>query len=307
MPGTTISFGGREHTVNLSGYLRDTAAAPESSLQTYRSSSDLPERVDLRELCSPVENQGSLGSCTANAAVGALELLLRKTGAGAMDLSRLFVYYNTRRLRGDIMNDTGATIAECMAALLAYGAPDETLWPYSDTHLWQTEPPDEIYQQALFLENLQYTRVAPGAGVQAALAAEIPVCFGIFLPSSVYEMAANNGDMSIAGRLSSTADAGGHAMLIVGYDQLRSHYIVRNSWGEAYGDGGYLYIPYELMDACAHKESFWVVGHLQQHGFLSVNHAGSDRVQQARDSFRSGLEGQMLDARRGLRDRLTRK
>src|SRR6266850_251813 len=55
-----------------------------------------PAKVDLRSKCSPVEDQGQLGSCTANALVGALEFLEIKDGAPFADLSRLFVYYNER-------------------------------------------------------------------------------------------------------------------------------------------------------------------------------------------------------------------
>ncbi len=46
----------------------------------------LPKKVDLRQKCSPVENQGQLGSCTANALVGALEFLELKDGVPFVDL-----------------------------------------------------------------------------------------------------------------------------------------------------------------------------------------------------------------------------
>src|SRR5207245_6364516 len=41
----------------------------------------LPRKVDMRSKCSPVEDQRQLGSCTANALVGALEFLELKHGA----------------------------------------------------------------------------------------------------------------------------------------------------------------------------------------------------------------------------------
>ena len=47
----------------------------------------LPPAVDLRATCSPVENQGQLGSCTANALVGNLEFLEKKAGKPATDLA----------------------------------------------------------------------------------------------------------------------------------------------------------------------------------------------------------------------------
>ena len=59
----------------------------------------LPPSADLRHWCSPVEDQGQLGSCTANALAGALELLENKDkDAPFADLSRLFIYYNERVL-----------------------------------------------------------------------------------------------------------------------------------------------------------------------------------------------------------------
>lgn len=56
----------------------------------------LPPLVDLRDMCSAVEDQGDLGSCTGNALVGALEFLEKKDNIPYVDLSRLFVYYNER-------------------------------------------------------------------------------------------------------------------------------------------------------------------------------------------------------------------
>ena len=70
----------------------------------------LPAKVDLRSKCSPIENQGDIGACTAHALVGALEFLELKDGAKFVDLSRLFVYYNERVIEGSVdqirMNDT---------------------------------------------------------------------------------------------------------------------------------------------------------------------------------------------------------
>ena len=40
----------------------------------------LPDRIDLRGLCSPVEDQGVVGSCAANAVVGALVYHQRLSG-----------------------------------------------------------------------------------------------------------------------------------------------------------------------------------------------------------------------------------
>src|SRR5690348_16993060 len=56
---------------------------------------ELPAHIDLRTFCTPLENQGELGCCTACALVGNLEFLKMKKNK-EQDFSKLFVYYNER-------------------------------------------------------------------------------------------------------------------------------------------------------------------------------------------------------------------
>ena len=90
----------------------------------------LPPAVDLRAMCSAVENQGPLGSCTANALVGNLEFLEKKAGQAPADLSRLFVYYNERAMEGTVNEDAGAMIRDGVKTLVNQGVCTEMLWPY---------------------------------------------------------------------------------------------------------------------------------------------------------------------------------
>ena len=68
-----------------------------------------PSTADLRPWFSPVENQGQLGSCTANAVVGLVEYFERRAQGKHMDGSRLFLYKATRDLLG-YHGDTGASL-----------------------------------------------------------------------------------------------------------------------------------------------------------------------------------------------------
>jgi C1A family cysteine protease len=52
-------------------------------------------------------------------------------------------------------------------------------------------------------------------------------------------------------------NSGGHAQVIVGYDDNAKCWIVRNSWGTWWGDAGYGYVPYEYLDA-SDANDFWV-------------------------------------------------
>ena len=93
------------------------APAPQLSAHSHQS---LPRRIDLRGLCSPVEDQGDIGSCAANAVVGAMEYHQRRSGQPTTDLSRLFVYYNARRLADNEGRDAGTFIHHAMASVMAW-------------------------------------------------------------------------------------------------------------------------------------------------------------------------------------------
>jgi C1A family cysteine protease len=81
-----------------------------------------PPRMDLRRWCSPIEDQGALGSCTAHAAVGIVEYYERRAKGRHLDGSRRFVYKTTRDLL-QVTGDTGAWLRNVMAALVLCGFP----------------------------------------------------------------------------------------------------------------------------------------------------------------------------------------
>jgi hypothetical protein len=100
----------------LDGYLPDTPSP--SDFRAVPNLATLPREVDLRTHCSPVEDQGQIGSCVANAVVGALEYQRVKDGHPTLELSRMFVYFNARRMSGEEQYDSGSTIANGRVAFL---------------------------------------------------------------------------------------------------------------------------------------------------------------------------------------------
>lgn len=83
-----------------------------------------PSSIDLREWCSAIENQLSLGSCTANAGVGLVEYYERRAFGKHIDASRLFLYKATRNLL-HLTGDTGAFLRTTMGAMVLFGIPPE--------------------------------------------------------------------------------------------------------------------------------------------------------------------------------------
>jgi hypothetical protein len=238
--------------------------------QTIFKDSPIPDRVDLRPFCTPVENQGQLGSCTANASVGALEFLYKKNNGRAVDLSRLFVYFNARRMTGLTSEDAGCYIREAMASILAFGACRENTWPYNPGKFAEM-PDQQAYSEALQYGAIQYSRVNGSKGALSALALGYPIVFGISLPSRCYEEAASTGIIPPPTEVErQAARESGHAMLIVGYDINQGRFIVRNSWGEDWGDRGYCTVPFDVIDNFSYYDELWIVAQPEQQEHFSV-------------------------------------
>lgn len=132
-----------------------------------------PAKVDLRSKCSPVEDQGQLGSCTANALVGALEFLEIKDGARFADLSRLFVYYNERVIEGTVNQDSGAFIRDGIKSLAKLGVCTETQWPYK-INKFTKKPGLACYRSAKKHRILSYHRISTVDEMRTCLAEGFP-------------------------------------------------------------------------------------------------------------------------------------
>jgi len=221
----------------------------------------LARKVDLRPLCSAVEQQDQLNSCTANAVVGAMEMLERKQGLPQRDLSRLFVYWNTRVLDGSTGKDAGAYISSAMRAVKASGACLESIWPYNVRAVF-SKPSTGAYRDGMLRQAVEYARVAQGSGVLQALNGGLPVVYGTMLYESFEAVTGQTGVVPIPAP--GETQVGGHAMLIVGYDLDSKTYLVRNSWGAKWGLAGYCKVPFALVDNPTISWDFWIVRSIEK-------------------------------------------
>lgn len=210
----------------------------------------LPKEVDLRNGCSPIVDQGQLGSCTANAiASGLREYWEVKEGKLTL-LSRLWLYWNERKLEGTIDQDAGASIRDGMKVLQKLGCAPEPDWPY-DISMYSERPPEKSFADAALFKIHEYHRVTHLLALKAALAEGYPVVLGMMIYESFEsDEVAANGIVSLPKR--GEQFLGGHAVLAVGYRDDPNHrgqgYVVcRNSWGEHWGDKGYFYLPYNYF------------------------------------------------------------
>lgn len=219
-----------------------------------------PASVDLRTYASPIEDQGQLGSCTGNAIAGAIELIDKKNNK-RLDVSRLFIYYEERVLEGTINYDAGAYIRDGIKVCYTKGAPLESLWPYN-VRKWAAKPSTAAYTDALKRKVTGYQRCANFAAVKNALALGNPVVIGFDVYESfeqgTWQLANGSGLMPYPNTATEQL-LGGHAVLIVGYNDSTQRFIVKNSWGTAWADKGYFYMPYQVIQNTSMSDDFWVI------------------------------------------------
>jgi C1A family cysteine protease len=270
-----ISIAGLSHTAGT-GWL-----SPLPDLRDYNNSHDKikvfnkrlgltsgnhkqPALVDLRRWCSPVENQLSLGSCTAHAGVGVVEYFERRAFGKHIEASRLFLYKATRNLM-QVTGDTGAWLRDTMGALVLCGVPAEKYWPYNVDD-FDREPGSFVYSLADNYESVKYFCHDPhGSGlpgtevlasVKKYLEAGIPSMFG-FWGFQSFENSDAPGNIPYPCKGESAQ--WGHAVVAMGYDDNREikntecgtatkgALLIRNSWGESWGEKGYGWLPYEYV------------------------------------------------------------
>ncbi|HEY8869604.1 MAG TPA: C1 family peptidase [Candidatus Limnocylindrales bacterium] len=258
----------RDHSASQgvvpSGGKRDVPALL-NQLSVADPAAGLPPSIDLRAGFSPIEDQGNLGSCTANAGVGVLEYFEQGATGRHLDASRLFLYKATRNLMGE-SGDTGAFLRTTMQALVLFGVPPEEYWPY-DVTAFDNEPTAFCYAFGQSYRTVQYYRLdSPDvpdretllARIKTNLAAKLPSMFGFTVYSSYVESRTNGGAFPYP--LAGERRVGGHAIVAAGYDDTKriqgiaagapettGALLIRNSWGTGWGDGGYGWLPYEYV------------------------------------------------------------
>ena len=232
-------------------------AAPPEALAA------LPPRVDLRDRCPAVYNQGTLGSCTANAIAAAVQFdRARQALADVFTPSRLFIYYNERAMEGTIDSDSGAMLRDGIKSVAKLGAPHESLWPYVIAR-FRRRPSPAAFKDGARHEAVLYQRLPHLVEqLKGCLASGYPFVFGFTVYESFESSAvARSGDVPMPARGESVL--GGHAVLAVGYDDSRERFIVRNSWGPAWGQNGYFTMPYEYLSDKDLSDDFWNVQSVQ--------------------------------------------
>lgn len=212
--------------------------------ETYEAKEVKEKSVNLKDYFTKVKDQGQIGACTVFAISSIYEYILKRNTNEEADLSESFVYYNVRHLEGKELEDTGSSYQDVIASIGEQGICTEALHPY--THLLSDIPSDEAYLDG---EQRRITKAlnvnVTENDIKSAIQEGYPVAISLKIFDSFN---------AIAGFIKrpteeeiNSADYGYHAMVVVGYSDDTKFFLVRNSWGEHFGNMGYCYIPYSYI------------------------------------------------------------
>ncbi len=223
---------------------------------------NFPDQVDLRAECPPVYDQGQLGSCTANAIAGAIEFDQKKLSVSEFTPSRLFIYYNERDMEGNAGTDSGAQIRDGIKSVSVLGAPPEPDCPYNVAD-FAKKPSDTAYADAKQHLVVLYQRLIQELNtLKGCLASGFPFVFGF----TCYESFESR-EVASTGVLpmpkSGESVVGGHAVVCVGYDDSTREFIVRNSYGDGWGQKGYFMMPYSYLTSQRLASDLWTIRSVQ--------------------------------------------
>jgi C1A family cysteine protease len=222
----------------------------------------VPTKIDLRNYCSVVNDQGSLGICTGEAVTSAMEIILKREGR-LIELSRLFVYYQERLLEGSVNYDAGAYLRDGIKVCYTYGAAAESLWQFNPK-MFRVKPPTAVYTDALKRKVTLYQRCTNVDSIRAALAIGNPVVVGFCVYSSFLSSIVTKTGIMPYPNVRTERFMGGHAVCLVGYDDVKRVFIAKNSWGSAWGDRGYFYMPYQVIQDANMSSDFWAIGSMSR-------------------------------------------
>jgi len=219
-------------------------------------SASIPDVFTINNLPS-IENQYSINSCVANAAVSVLEIMLNNNNA-FRDLSRLFLYYILRDGTVYAGRDDGAELRDGFKVVNKLGIVDEASYPYEISKV-NHRPSDDIFKLAEPHKAFNYERVLFNVNgrdprslinIKHAVAEGYPVLFSM-LNCRDFQSLRNN---TINYKYDSNKHVGMHGMVVCGYNDVEEYFYIRNSWGKDWGEDGYCKIRYAvfqqiLMDA----------------------------------------------------------
>jgi hypothetical protein len=211
-------------------------------------------KVDLRPFCPRPQHQGAIGSCTGwSTGYGAMTIMqaMQRGWKGQTDtitkyaMSALYLYNQVKI--GSC--EGGAYISKAVAMAKAEGSILSSTFDQfkNDCTSLPTERdsleaiPNRI-KDFMTLFGTKEAAAVKLEKVRLSLAQEKPVVIGMLLRKNFQYCKAAHPYWTP--ELGDTTFMGAHAMVVIGYDDGKQAFEILNSWGDQWGNGGFIWVKY---------------------------------------------------------------
>lgn len=242
------------------GYIKQPIDERDLRYSAAKPIAGLPSVSNLNHQLPDCWDQLSSSSCTAHGIAAPLWSGQVIAGITPVMPSRLFMYFNEREREGSAGEDSGAIIRDGIKVCNVNGIANESTWPFDISKIL-VKPTQEVYDAALLNRIHFYAGVDLGNldQVKLALSHKLPVVFG-FQVFDYFESSnmANNGILNMP-KLKERL-LGGHCVAIVGHDDSKGMFLIRNSWGIDWNRKmrGDFWMSYEYMQSSLVSDG-WVI------------------------------------------------
>lgn len=260
----------------------DSAYLQVPQLPVYNSgkADELPLKVDLSPFCPEPGHQGSIASCVGWACgYSALTIMLARQKnvtdsavISRMAMSALFVYNQVKKT--GCME--GARLDSGMVFLKTTGNIAATDFD-ADPEDCQKIPDEDQLKRAAAYRIRDFVRLfTPDAPwrektfkVKQSLAAGNPVVVGMEITEGFLKLSSAQNYWDVEDL---PAKVGGHAMVVVGYNEAKKAFHILNSWGNNWGKNGYFWVKYEdFGKSCRYAYQGIMGGQDTQSGKISLH------------------------------------
>lgn len=212
----------------------------------------LPEQIDYENEMTPVEDQGSEGSCVGFASGAMKEWQEQKDWDQYINLSSRYIYENAKIIDNFPDHRDGTDIRSAMKILLNKGVCTEECWPYVPRNAGS--PCGNAESEASKYKIKTYTAIRGIQDMKSALVNNGPFVIGVVVFDTWFQSTVRrNGEIpmplpeEVERYNDDPSEFGGHAICVVGYDDRINRFKFKNSWGEDWGNHGYGTIPYDYL------------------------------------------------------------
>ena len=251
---------GRTYAAKLFSILKQPKPADEETNEVrYMRAAQLPPSFAIEVPFEPYD-QGSIGSCTANAICTAwkLQSLYQSNPPTQIDPSRMFLYYVERSLDGGPVFQEGAVPDDGYKTLMTIGICKESTWPYVIAKS-NVRPSQDAYTEAKLHHITSWGSVSQFGSfienIKQVIVSKTVVVVGIMIYDSFESDEVASSGIVQTPNTSREQFLGGHAIALVGYDDTKQAFLAINSWGSNWGTShpsnsafrGFCYLPYDYI------------------------------------------------------------